>query len=98
MRCLLILLLYWSPLVEAKWVMFIPCGFAAVNKDPLEVPSGPAPHLGPFWVWAPAVTAILESKEPSSTGVWCSHMFVGSRKIFVIGTADVVRKALRKSE
>lgn len=98
MRCLLILLLYWSPLVEAEWVMFIPCGFAAVDKGPLEVPSGPAPHLGPAWVWAPAVVAIMENRAPSSTGVRCSHIFVGSRKVFVVGTADVVRKALGKSE
>lgn len=92
------LIILWASPALAQWVEFTPCGLKDPFKHalPYEVPEGPASSIGPYWVWVPAVVAVMGVKRTIHTEVDCSMVHTFKEAVLVIGTTDEVLKKLGK--
>lgn len=82
----------------AQWAKFTPCGLSdpLEGSYPIETPEGPAPNVGPYWVWAPLVVSVMGLRGPLKARVQCSLVTTVSGTRLVIGTPDEVLRKLGK--
>lgn len=99
MKWLIIIIALFSANAGARWVQFEACGFdEPLDDSPLSIEQTlAAPTLGPGWIWAPSVNAVVGLSEkrmaPGSTP--CSIMFIQGRRFNVVGTLEEVMRKLR---
>jgi hypothetical protein len=89
--------------VQAQWVKFEACGLVEPNHgdvildDAYVEKTRVAPHIGPAWVWVPAVHSVIgfTEKNKEKNMLNCTLVYTTGNRVLVIGSLQEVMNKLK---